>query len=128
VAQPSTTYAPGDPTATVLYVIVRQHFETFRTQAASLRDGDGLPKFVEREFRDFLRCGCLAGGFTFGAPSTGSIDSSPSRAKGAASARAAAAHGGAGRASGRSRLARRAGTPMGLEPPASLAVPAGMGS
>jgi transposase-like zinc-binding protein/putative transposase len=63
VAQPSTTYAPGDPTATVLYGIVREHFETFRAQAASLRDGDGLPKFVEQEFRDFLRCGCLAGGF-----------------------------------------------------------------
>ena len=47
VAQPSTTYEPGDPT-TVLYGIVRDHFETFRTQAASLRDGDGLPKFVEQ--------------------------------------------------------------------------------
>ena len=63
VAQPSTTYEPGDPTSTVLYGIVRDHFETFRAQAASLRDGDGLPKFVEQEFRDFLRCGCLAGGF-----------------------------------------------------------------
>jgi hypothetical protein len=63
VARPSTTYEPGDPTATVLYGIVREHFETFRAQAASLRDGDGLPKFVEQEFRDFLRCGCLAGGF-----------------------------------------------------------------
>jgi hypothetical protein len=63
VAQPSTTYEPGDPSSTVLYGIVREHFETFRTQAASMRDGDGLPKFVEQEFRDFLRCGCLAGGF-----------------------------------------------------------------
>jgi hypothetical protein len=63
VAQPSTTYEPSDPTSTVLYGIVRDHFETFRTQAASLRDGDGLPKFVEQEFRDFLWCGCLAGGF-----------------------------------------------------------------
>jgi hypothetical protein len=31
----------------VLYQIVRDHFETFRAQAASLRDGDGLPRFVE---------------------------------------------------------------------------------
>jgi hypothetical protein len=31
-----------------------------RWHAASLRDGDGLPRFVEQEFRDFLRCGCLA--------------------------------------------------------------------
>jgi len=63
VAQPSTTYEPGDPTSTVLFGIVRDHFETFRNQAASLRGGDGLPRFVEQEFRDFLRCGCLAGGF-----------------------------------------------------------------
>jgi hypothetical protein len=46
-----------------LYGIVRDHFETFRVHAASLRDGEGLPRFVEQEFRDFLRCGCLAGGF-----------------------------------------------------------------
>jgi len=38
------------------------HLETFLAQAR-LRDGDGLPAFVERAFRDFLRCGFLAGGF-----------------------------------------------------------------
>ncbi len=38
---------------------MRDHFETFRAQTASLRDGEGLPRFVEQEFRDFLRCGCL---------------------------------------------------------------------
>ena len=43
--------------------MVRDHFETFRAQAAGLRDGEGLPRFVEQEFREFLRCGCLAGGF-----------------------------------------------------------------
>jgi len=42
---------------------VRDHFETFRVQAAALRDGEGLPRFVEREFREFLTCGCLVGGF-----------------------------------------------------------------
>jgi hypothetical protein len=47
----------------VLYRIVREHFETFRAQAATLRDGEGLPRFVEEEFRMFLRCGWLAGGF-----------------------------------------------------------------
>ncbi len=41
---------------------MRDHVETFRAQAASLRDGEGLPRFVEQEFRDFLRCGWLAGG------------------------------------------------------------------
>ncbi len=28
-----------------------------------MRDGDGVPQFVERALRDFLRCGFLAGGF-----------------------------------------------------------------
>ena len=32
-------------------------------EAGSLRDGEGLPRFVEREFREFLTCGCLAAGF-----------------------------------------------------------------
>ena len=47
----------------MLYQVVRDHFETFHAQAASLRDGEGLPRFVEEEFRAFLRCGWLAGGF-----------------------------------------------------------------
>ena len=63
MAQPSSAYEPRDPTSSILYGIMRDHFETFRADAASLRDGEGLPRFVEQEFRDFLRCGCLAGGF-----------------------------------------------------------------
>lgn len=63
MAPPSIAYEPGDPTTTVLHRVVRDHFETFRAQAASLRDGEGRPRFVEQEFRDDLRCGCLAGGF-----------------------------------------------------------------
>ncbi len=63
VAQPSTTYEPRRPAHGVLYHVVRDHFETFRAQVAGLRDGEGLPRFVEQEFRDFLRCGCLASGF-----------------------------------------------------------------
>ena len=62
MAPPSNVYEPRDPTSSPLYQIVRDHFETFRAHAASLRDGDGLPRFVEQEFRDFLWCGCLAGG------------------------------------------------------------------
>jgi hypothetical protein len=46
-----------------VYQVVRDHFETFRAQAAGLRDGEGLPRFVEQEFRELLRCGSLAGGF-----------------------------------------------------------------
>jgi hypothetical protein len=63
VVRPSFEYARRDPGGSVLYQIVRDYFETFRVEAARLRDGDGLPRFVEAEFRAFLRCGWLAGGF-----------------------------------------------------------------
>ena len=55
--------APRRPADGTLYQIVRDHFETFRAHAAPLRDGEGVPRFVEQEFRDFLQCGWLAGGF-----------------------------------------------------------------
>jgi hypothetical protein len=47
----------------VLYQVVRDHFETFRAEAARIHERDGLPRFIEEEFRGFLRCGFLAGGF-----------------------------------------------------------------
>jgi hypothetical protein len=59
----SPGYEPRRPGESVVYQVVRDHFETFRAQAATLRDGEGLPRFVEEEFRAFLRCGWLAGGF-----------------------------------------------------------------
>jgi hypothetical protein len=62
VTAPSS-YHPRRPDALPLHELVRDHFETFRAQAARLRGGDGLPRFVEQEFRDFLTCGSLAAGF-----------------------------------------------------------------
>ncbi len=56
-------YTRRNSGASVLYGVVRDHFETFRVESARIRDGDGLPRFVEDEFRAFLRCGWLAGGF-----------------------------------------------------------------
>jgi hypothetical protein len=56
-------YEPRDPAQSVLFQVVRDQFETFRAQTASLREGEGPPRFVEREFREFLTCGCLAAGF-----------------------------------------------------------------
>ncbi len=56
-------YTPRNPGASVLYAAVRDHFETFRVESGRIRGGDGLPRFVEDEFRAFLRCGWLAGGF-----------------------------------------------------------------
>ena len=44
----------------MLYGIVRDHFETFRAEAARAYERDGLPRFIEEEFRGFLRCGFLA--------------------------------------------------------------------
>ena len=63
MALPSVEYTPRDPGANVLQQIVREHFETFRAEAAHLRDGERLPRFVEEEFEAFVRCGWLAGGF-----------------------------------------------------------------
>ncbi len=89
VAAPSTSYEPRCPAQGTLYQIVYDHFETFRAQA-SLRDGEGLPWFVEQEFRDFLQCGWLAGGYVvtnYASPSTrdtgtGDRDPSPSPSAG----------------------------------------------
>lgn len=46
----------------MLHRVVLDHVETFFA-AARRADGTGLPAFVEREFREFLTCGVLAGGF-----------------------------------------------------------------
>jgi len=62
VASPPVEYQPRVPVQDVLYQVVRGHYETFRAQAASIRDWEGLPRFVEEEFSAFLRCGFLAGG------------------------------------------------------------------
>jgi hypothetical protein len=59
----SLTYRPRRPEQGPLHQIVREHYETFRAQAAEHRDGQGLPRFVDRAFQDFLTCGCLAAGF-----------------------------------------------------------------
>ena len=56
----AVAYTPRDPTASVLYTVVREHVETFRVEAVRLRDGRGLPRFVDAEFDAFLRCGFLA--------------------------------------------------------------------
>ncbi len=54
-------YVPRSPTTGVLYGVVRAHLAEFL--AVVQADTDGLPAFVVREFRKFLRCGVLAHGF-----------------------------------------------------------------
>jgi hypothetical protein len=48
VSQCAPTYEPRTPAQGVVYQVVRDHFETFCAQAAGLRDGEGLPRFVEQ--------------------------------------------------------------------------------
>ncbi|MFV2008199.1 MAG: transposase zinc-binding domain-containing protein [Longimicrobiales bacterium] len=49
---------------TPLYPLVQHHLETFLAQAAESDPmGDGVPSWVERDFRAYLRCGILAHGF-----------------------------------------------------------------
>jgi len=56
-------YTPRVADGTVLHGVVRDHLETFLATVAARSDGVGLPAFVEREFRSFLRCGLLVHGF-----------------------------------------------------------------
>jgi hypothetical protein len=57
MALPSGPYAPRDPSASVLYQVVRNHYYTFRAEASQPREGEGLPHFVDDEFDAFLRYG-----------------------------------------------------------------------
>jgi hypothetical protein len=63
VALPSVEYTPRDPARDVLHRVVREHLQTFLAEASYIRDGEGVPRFVEDEFQAFLTCGWLAGGF-----------------------------------------------------------------
>ena len=56
-------YTPRAADSTVLHGVVREHLDDFLAAAAARTDGTGLPAFIEREFRSFLRCGLLIHGF-----------------------------------------------------------------
>jgi hypothetical protein len=47
----------------VLHQLVRAHIDRFLSETAAATDGTGLPRFIEREFGDFLGCGRLERGF-----------------------------------------------------------------
>ena len=55
-------YRSRRPTETVLYALVREHLETFLAHARESY-GAPLPRYVENEFREYLRCGVFAYGF-----------------------------------------------------------------
>jgi hypothetical protein len=57
-------YRPRRPTETPLYPVVQHHLETFLAEAQETDStGWGVPSWVERDFRGYLRCGILAHGF-----------------------------------------------------------------
>jgi hypothetical protein len=55
-------YQRHEPEETVLYQIVAENLETFLAEARD-RYAEPLPAYVEKELRDFLRCGLLQYGF-----------------------------------------------------------------
>jgi len=60
----AAVYRRREPTATPLYPIVQHHLETFLAEAAEADPGgEGVPGWVEDDFRAYLRCGILAHGF-----------------------------------------------------------------
>jgi hypothetical protein len=60
----AAVYRRHDPTTTPLYPLVQHHLETFLAEAAAADlDCNGIPQWVEDDFRACLRCGILAHGF-----------------------------------------------------------------
>lgn len=56
-------YRPRAPEHGALHQLLHEHLETFLAEVRARSDGDGLPRFVEHELREFLTCGQLARGF-----------------------------------------------------------------
>lgn len=63
MAHDVVAYRPRAAEHTVLYRVIEEHLETFLDAAAHHADGQRLPSFVEREFREFLTCGAPEHGF-----------------------------------------------------------------
>ena len=53
------SYARRRPEETLLYRVVREHWPSFREKA---EEQGGLPRFVVRDFEDYLGCGLLERG------------------------------------------------------------------
>jgi ribosomal protein S27E len=61
VIQQQQKYKRHRPETTLLYQLVERYYPEFTTNLAE--QGKYLPKYVEREFDEFLRCGRLEHGF-----------------------------------------------------------------
>ena len=54
-------YTRHRPERTLLYQIVKEYYPDFVAHLAT--QGRALPEYVQREFEDYIRCGCLEHGF-----------------------------------------------------------------
>ena len=54
-------YQRHRPERTLLYQLVEQYYPVFADLMAT--QGRPLPEYVQREFEDYLKCGCLEHGF-----------------------------------------------------------------
>ena len=54
-------YERHRPERTLLYQLVQEYYPAFKAHLEA--QGTGLPRYVEREFEDYLKCGRLEGGF-----------------------------------------------------------------
>jgi hypothetical protein len=59
------SYRRHEPERSVLYRVVADHLETFLVEARERHD-KGLPKYIEKELREFLACGILSRGYVLG--------------------------------------------------------------
>ena len=55
----SPRYARHEPEKTVLYKVVAEHWNTFRATTEQDPEGYGLPKYIQKEFDAYLKCGIL---------------------------------------------------------------------
>jgi len=125
VSRVTRSYEPRRAADSVLYQVVRDHYETFRAQASALRDGEGLPRFIDDEFHGFLRCGWLAGGFArFQCSGCGLDRLVPFSCKGRAVCPSCGGRrmGGTGGPPRRPRVSSRACAPVGAESAAPAAL------
>ena len=54
-------YTRHRPERTLLYQIVKEYYPDFVSHLAT--QGRALPEYAQREFEDYIRCGCLDHGF-----------------------------------------------------------------
>src|SRR5262249_1626217 len=57
------TYAPRDPSQTVLYHVIAEHLETLLASLADAPEATGLPAYVQQELYDSLGFGIVAQGW-----------------------------------------------------------------